>query len=84
MVKQYFYQWEGYPLKSWSVYINVNSLYFEPFGNLSLLFQHFKLVRTYLEKTKAIIILSWTFHVHQQEVLKILFFSRLLTKHFYD
>ena len=40
------------------VYINVNSLYFEPFGNLSLLFQHFKLVRTYLEKTKAIIILS--------------------------
>ena len=32
MVKQYFNQLEGNP---WSVYINVNSLYFEKFGNLS-------------------------------------------------
>ena len=52
----------------WSVYINVNSLYFEPFGNLNLLFQHLKLLRTSPEETKAINTFSWTFHVHQQGV----------------
>ena len=64
-------------------YINVNSLYFEPFGNVHCV-STFEAATNLPQRNKGNYYFCLNVSRTSPRILKVLFFSRLLTKHFYD